>query len=65
VEKEEVKKVLLKKIAMIERECQDVERTAGTSREEIEEQSTNSKDGKETAMTFLLGVTANSVHCTG
>jgi len=40
---------LLEKIAKIERECQDVEITAGTSREEIKEQSANSKDGKETA----------------
>ena len=49
---------------MIEKECLDAETTASTSREEAEEPSVKKKDEKETAMTFLLGTTANSTQCT-
>ena len=60
-EEKEVEKVLLEKILMIDKECQgteDVEMTEGTSTE-----GGNKKDDRETAMTFLLGNTANSARC--
>ena len=59
--REEVQKVLLEKITMIE-ESLEAEPTTSTSREESGEP--NAKKKKETAMSFLLGTTASSSQST-
>ena len=59
-EREEVKKVLLEKIAMIEESC-EAEMTTRSIREETEEPNVKKKKNKkETAMSFLLGTATNS-----
>ena len=59
--REEVQKVLLEKITIIE-ESLEAEPTTSTSREESGEP--NAKKKKETAMSFLLGTTASSSQST-
>ena len=59
-EREEVKKVLLEKIAMIEESC-EAEMTTRSIREETEEPNAKKKKNeKKTTMSCLLGTTTNS-----